>query len=63
VAKEREGFAIQATPAAAAAIGALRGKLATTLSIGAISQGRKHKPACCGKAGWPTIGEVRGKEA
>jgi hypothetical protein len=132
VARAGEGFAVQATPAAAAAIAALRGKarkrykafeyelrhggckvagyrlvapggagpsgycckplvenwrviitfrpgvamiaavgrhdepgfyaeLAKTLAISAIGQGREHKPACCGEAGWPSLGEVWGK--
>src|SRR5262249_31338171 len=31
-------------------------ELSKTLGIGAVGQGRKEKPACCGKGGWPSVG-------
>lgn len=31
-------------------------ELSQTLAIGAAGQGRKEKPACCGKGGWPSVG-------
>jgi len=33
--------------------------LATILEIGAVGQGRKAKPDCCGASGWPSVGETR----
>jgi len=33
-------------------------ELSKTLAIGAAGQGRKEKPACCGKGGWPSVGSV-----
>lgn len=35
-------------------------ELSKTLEIGAAGQGRKEKPACCGKGGWPSVGPVPG---
>jgi len=37
--------------------------LAHTLEIDAVGQGRKHKPGCCGEAGWPSIGPTRRTES
>jgi hypothetical protein len=31
-------------------------ELSQTLAIGAAGHGRKEKPACCGKGGWPSVG-------
>lgn len=31
-------------------------ELSKTFAIGAVGQGRKEKPACCGKGGWPSVG-------
>jgi hypothetical protein len=33
-------------------------ELSKKLSIGAVGQGRKEKPVCCGKGGWPSVGSV-----
>jgi hypothetical protein len=35
-------------------------ELSKTLEIGAAGQGRKEKPACCGEAGWPSVGSAPG---
>ncbi|HET7588949.1 MAG TPA: hypothetical protein VFK14_02015 [Solirubrobacterales bacterium] len=35
-------------------------ELSQTFAIGAVGQGRKEKPACCGEDGWPSIGSVSG---
>ncbi len=36
-------------------------ELSQALAIGAAGQGRKEKPACCGKGGWPSVGPAPGE--
>ncbi len=36
-------------------------ELSKTLEIRAAGQGRKEKPACCGKEGWPGVGSAAGE--
>jgi hypothetical protein len=33
-------------------------ELSKTLGIGAVGQGRKEKPVCCGEGGWPSVGSA-----
>ncbi|HEX7244445.1 MAG TPA: hypothetical protein VF245_02635 [Solirubrobacterales bacterium] len=32
--------------------------LSKTFAVGVVGQGRKEKPACCGKGGWPSLGSA-----
>jgi hypothetical protein len=38
-------------------------RLSDELGIAGVGRGREQKPACCGEAGWPTIGTTRAGRA